>query len=82
MSVFCFEVAPAHRGRHVATALLARLIEDARTGGCAFVEAYPLKESPKSVTENYSGHIAFYEKHGFLPSGETANGRMIMRKRL
>ena len=82
VSVFCFEVAPAHRGRHVATALLARVIEDARIAGCVFVEAYPLGESPEAVKENYGGHIALYEKHGFRPTGETPNGRTIMRKRL
>ena len=82
VSVFCFEVIPAQRGRHVATALLTRLIEDARIDGCAFVEAYPLKESPEAVTENYGGHLAFYEKHGFRPTGETQTGRVIMRKRL
>ena len=81
LSVFCFEVAPAYRGRHVATALLEHLIEDARASGCAFVEAYPLKEGGDAL-ENFSGHIAFYEKHGFQPVGETPNGRLIVRKRL
>lgn len=82
MSVFCFEVAPAFRGRHVATALLEHLIEDARASGCKFVEGYPLRESPEAVTENYSGHIALYEKHGFRPIGETPNGHTVMRKML
>jgi ribosomal protein S18 acetylase RimI-like enzyme len=82
MSVFCFEVAPAKRGRHVAATLLSRVIEDAGVSGCEFVEAYPLKESPQAVTENYGGHIALYEKYGFRPIGETQNGHMIMRKML
>ncbi len=81
VSVFCFEVAPARRRRHVAAALLQRVVDDARISGCAFVEAYPLKEGGDAL-ENYGGHIAFYEKHGFRPVGETQSGRLIVRKRL
>ena len=80
VSVFCFEVAPAWRGKHVATALLCRVIEDARAEGCSFVEAYPLREGEDAL-ENYSGYRAFYEKNGFLPAGGT-DRRLILRRPL
>ena len=80
VSVFCFEVRPDRRGHHISTALLERVEADARASGCAFLEAYPLKESG-NVLENYSGHRSFYEKHGFESFGET-DKRLIMRKTL
>ena len=80
VSVFCFEVRPDRRGRHVASALLERVIADARESGCSFVEAYPLKEG-EGALENYSGHRSFYEKNGFEPYGETEK-RLIVRKKL
>ena len=80
VSVFCFEVRPEWRGRHVSTALLERVEADARASGCAFLEAYPLKDGGNAL-ENYSGHRSFYEKRGFEPFGET-DKRLIMRKPL
>ena len=80
VSVFCFEIRPDKRRHHIASALLDRVISDARETGCAFVEAYPLKEG-EDVLENYSGHRGFYEKRGFEPAAETEN-RMIVRRYL
>ena len=42
-SVFCFTVAPAMRGKHIATALLERVIQDARKEGYDYIESYPNK---------------------------------------
>lgn len=79
-SVFCFEVAPHMRGRHIATALLERVIADAAQDGYAYVEAYPEKEE-KDLQHSYAGHKKFYEKMGFAQCGET-ECRLVMRKKL
>ena len=43
-SIFCFIVAPSHRGRGIAKALLAAACEGLRAAGMRIVEAHPLKE--------------------------------------
>lgn len=77
-SVFCFAVAPAHRGRHIATALLERVIADARAEGCTAVEAYPEKEK-MDIYYSYSGHRGLYDKLDFLPWGETEYRHIVRR---
>lgn len=79
-SVFCFEVVPHMRGKHIASALLERVIADAKSDGYEYVEAYPLKGT-NGVQENFYGHRAFYEKNGFEPFGETENN-LVVRKKL
>lgn len=79
-SVFCFTVAPAMRGRHIATAMLERVIEDAREEGFDAVEGYPQKEAA-DVYYNYHGHQELYRKLGFETIGE-GHGCLIVRKRL
>ena len=41
-AVVCFEIAPEYRGKGIATALLQRVIDDARAEGYIAVEAFPL----------------------------------------
>ena len=77
-SVFCFMVAPAMRGRHIATALLERVVADARAEGFDAVEGYPEK-GDADIYYNYHGHKALYDKLGFEIVGE-APGRLIMQK--
>lgn len=79
-SVFCFTTAPEMRGKGIATALLARVIEDARTEGYAHLEAYPNKEHTDEYY-NYVGPRGLYEKFGFVKHGET-EWRDVMRKAL
>ena len=78
LSVFCFEIAPRLRGKHIASALLERVLSDARKEGCDFVEAYPAKKA-EGETENYTGPLALYEKAGFRRTGEAENC-LILRK--
>ena len=79
-SVFCFEVVPNMRGKHIASALLERVIADAKNDEYEYIEAYPVKGT-KDVQENFYGHHEFYEKNGFEPFGETENN-LVMRKKL
>ncbi|MEE4194896.1 MAG: GNAT family N-acetyltransferase [Anaerolineae bacterium] len=79
-SVFCFAIAPSMRGKHIATALLERVIMDAHQDGYEFIEAYPQKKDV-DIYYSYSGHIGMYTKLGFTQCGETQN-RFIMRKKV
>lgn len=79
-SVFCFTVAPEMRGKHIATALLERVIQDARKDEYDYIEAYPNK-TECDMYYNFVGPIGLYKKLGFEQSGETEN-RLIFRKKL
>ncbi|MGI6238688.1 MAG: GNAT family N-acetyltransferase [Christensenellales bacterium] len=77
-AVVCFEIAPEHRGKGVATALLRRVVEDARDEGCAAVEGYPHAHGEKYEWD-YQGPIRLYENAGFTKMTEP-DGRIVMRK--
>ena len=79
-AIYCFTVAPALRGRHVATALLERVLSDAAKEGYDCAEAYPEKDA-LDVHNNFPGFRQFYEKFGFEPAGETQK-RLVYRKDL
>ena len=79
-SIFCFTVAPKMRGKHVATALMERVIRDAQKEGCDYVEAYPNKEEA-DMYYSYVGPMGLYKKYGFEECGETEQ-RLVLRKKL
>ena len=80
-SLFCFTVAPAMRGRHIATALMERAIADAREEGYQAMEGYPDVQA-RDAYYNFPGPLAFYQRFGFEEVGEALLGRRIVRKRL
>lgn len=69
-SIFCFTVAPAMRGKGVATALLERMIQDALEEGYEYLEAYPNK-GESDAYYNYVGPMGLYCKYSFERWGET-----------
>lgn len=79
-SVFCFTIAPNMRGKGIATALLERVIEDAKKDGYEYLEAYPNKEET-DMYYNYVGPVELYRKFGFELYTET-KWRLVLRKRL
>ena len=79
-AIFCFTVAPDLRGKGVATALLGRVVTDAKEAGYAYVEAYPNKEQADQYY-SYVGPIGLYRKLGFEPYTET-KWRLVLRKYL
>ncbi len=66
LSVVCFEIAPDRRGQGIASALLARVCEDAERDGYDVVEAYPLLRDSREPLD-FTGPLHLYEKAGFVP---------------
>ncbi len=86
--LMCFVVAPAYRGRGVATALLEAACDAFRAEGLVYAEGYPPivppGGGPKDLpwpAHNYHGPLAMYEKAGFDRVGD--DGRFaVMRRKL
>lgn len=80
MSIVCFSVAPECRSMGVSTALLERVIADAKEQGYAAVEGYAHIRKEKYDTD-FKGPVKLFEKLGFVPAMER-DGVVIMRKTL
>jgi len=80
MSVVCFAIAPEYCGMGIATALLERVIRDAKAGGFAAVEGYA-RAHPCRVNYDYNGPIRLYEKAGFVEVARDQDN-VVMRKLL
>ena len=80
MAVICFEIAPEYRGKGVATALLQKVINDARVEGYNAVVGFPVMRDERYEWD-CAGPIRLFEKAGFFKVlGK--DGRMVMRKEL
>ncbi len=79
-SIFCFTVAPEMRGKGVATALLKKVIEDARSDGYDYIESYPNTEKT-DIYFNYVGPYELYKRFGFEIYAET-KWRFVLRRKL
>lgn len=79
-AVFCFAIAPEYREQGVASLLLERVCEDAKTDGFDIVEAYPNKVFI-DTEQDFMGPVKLYEKSGFTACYETEN-KLVMRKNL
>lgn len=62
-AVYCFEIAPASRGKGITHLLLDRIVHDAEEEGYSYVEGYPFRD--RKFEHQYHGPIPLYEKHGF-----------------
>ena len=79
-SIVCFDVRPGYRRRGVATALLAGVVDYARTHGCSGLEAYATDPGGTTLRtgESYTGFTTMFEAAGFRRVVETrsvAQGR-------
>jgi GNAT superfamily N-acetyltransferase len=79
-AVICFEIAPAFRGKGVATALLQHVVDDAKAEGYIAVEGFPVVRDERYEWDN-PGPIRLYEKIGFVEVARQGD-RVIMRKTL
>ena len=64
-AVVCFEIAPEYRGKGVATALLTRVIADAKAEGYLAVVSFPLLRRERWEWD-CQGPVRLYEKAGFV----------------
>ncbi|MDR1263882.1 MAG: GNAT family N-acetyltransferase [Oscillospiraceae bacterium] len=78
--VVCFEIAPEHRRKGIATALLQRAVDDARAGGYAAIESFPQRRDGR-YEWNFTGPVQLYKKAGFVIVNEREND-YVMRKEL
>jgi len=78
--VVCFEIAPEYRRKGVATALLQKVITDAKAEGYTAVMAFPIKRTERYEWDN-EGPVRLYEKCGFIKI-EEQDTRLVMRKEL
>jgi aminoglycoside phosphotransferase/GNAT superfamily N-acetyltransferase len=83
VSVACLCIAPEYRGKGVSTALLERVIVDAKANGYAAVEGYA-KVLKERDDYDFTGPARLFEKAGFVPVAKYEdNGvRVVMRKTL
>lgn len=79
-AVVCFEIAPEFRGKGVASALLQRVVADAKAEGCIAVEGFPDVRSERFEWD-YRGPVRLYEKAGFVKAAGH-DGFWVMRKEL
>lgn len=87
-SLPCFFVKAGHRGRGVATAMLAAATKEVQKLGGKLAEAYPLP-SPKAGEKKipaafaFTGTTALFEKLGFKAADPAkTKGKVRMRKKL
>ncbi|NLO47234.1 MAG: GNAT family N-acetyltransferase [Clostridiales bacterium] len=81
-AVVCFEIAPEYRGKGVATALLNRVIADAKIEGYLAVVGFPVVRSERYEWD-YRGPVRLYEKAGFVKTAQAAQDEsMTMRLKL
>lgn len=80
MAVTCFEIAPGYRGMGVATALLNRVLADAKINGYKAVEAFPVIRSERYEWD-CTGPYRMYDKAGFVKVAEH-DGFVVVRKEL
>ncbi len=79
-AVVCFEIAPDYRGKGVATALLNKVVTDAKAEGYVAVEGFPQVHEERFEWD-YTGPVRLYEKAGFTAITKQ-DGKVIMRKEL
>ncbi|MDF2544684.1 MAG: GCN5-related N-acetyltransferase [Herbinix sp.] len=79
-AVVCFEIAPEYRGKGIATALLQRVIDDAKAEGYIAVEGFPVVRDERYEWE-CTGPLRLYEKAGFVKVA-VQEKNVVMRKEL
>jgi GNAT superfamily N-acetyltransferase len=78
--VICFEIAPEYRGKGVATALLGRVVTDAKAEGYAAVEGFAMNHAERYEWD-FTGSARLFEKREFTAT-TSQNSGVVMRKEL
>ena len=74
-AIVCFTIDKPARGKRIREVLLEAAVEHAFANGAKAVEAYAHKEK----RDDYMGHVALYEAHGFERVRETGK-RVVVRR--
>lgn len=80
ISIVCFEIAPEYRGMGIASALIDRVCNGAKSKGYAAVEGYAMLSDERNNFD-YQGPVRLYQKAGFVEAARE-NGQVVMRKTL
>lgn len=80
IAVVCFEVAPNFRGKGVATALLNKVISDAKNKQYLAIESFPVIREERYEWD-CAGPVRLFEKAGFVIT-EKRDDFAVMRKEL
>ena len=67
IAVACFVIAPPFRQHGVASALLDRVIADAKARGASWIEGYPHNKPEESAAAHFRGARSMYDRRGFEP---------------
>jgi len=80
-SVACFYIPVRNRGQGIATGLLEAAIGQARAGGAAAVEGYPMDTGGRRVqgSSAFTGTLELFERAGFRRIAERLPGRPVVR---
>lgn len=79
--IFCFVVAPGHRGQGVARSLLGAACDSLREQGLTAVRAKPLRNA-QGAAANHLGPLSMYLAAGFEIVRESADGDVFVRRSL
>jgi ribosomal protein S18 acetylase RimI-like enzyme len=79
--IFCFVVAPEHRGQGIARALLDAACGGLAAQGLAYAQARPRRQAG-TAAENHLGPLSMYLAAGFAVMREDDEGNVWVRKRL
>ena len=61
--LYCFDIAPAYRGKGIANLIVEQVLADAKQDGYLFVEAHPSVD--RDFPYQYRGPVKLYQKFGF-----------------
>ncbi|HTY72574.1 MAG TPA: GNAT family N-acetyltransferase [Actinomycetes bacterium] len=78
----CFWVPRAHRGRGVASTLLAAAVDHAKARGARVLEAYPVAAAGRlAAAEAYTGTVTLFSRFGFRVVRRPPTGRRVVVRR-
>jgi ribosomal protein S18 acetylase RimI-like enzyme len=78
-AITCFLVAPSHRRRGVARALLRHALADLGARGVARVEAYPRAGTGLDEGDLWTGPAGLFVDEGFRHAGDSPRGPVLAR---
>ncbi|MES2825296.1 MAG: GNAT family N-acetyltransferase [Pseudomonadota bacterium] len=79
LSIMCFVVMQEHRGKGITSAIVKKIIQDAKQQGIKIIESYPRKKA-RTPAGAFHGGYEMYKEHGFVDC--EIKGEKCMRRYL